>query len=316
MFYNFLNRILIGFFTMFVISFALYVFIVAPGHNNLKINELDRLSQQLQQNDNINYYSGVKNYVFKSYYRWIKGSYKAIKNHSLLSERAMNTFILLSLTMFFTLVISFLVGFYSAIYKDSFLDRGLMFFGTLGIAFPRFLLALLLLWVTIQWFDITAGGFFSTEYLEKEWTLGRLLDFIKHISIPVFVLSIPQISVFARILRNNMIDEINSPYVLVALSKGLSKHYVLIKYPLRLALLPFVSILGYIIPTLVSQSMIVEVILNLPTLGPVILESILKRDGLGYAPVILLFLGFLTVVGSTVSDLLLLFLDKRIKYDN
>ena len=316
MLYNFLNRILIGFFTMFIISFALYIFIVAPGHNNLKINESDRLSEQLQQKDNINHYSGVKNYVFKSYYRWIKGSYKTIKNHYLLRERSINTLILLLLTMFFTLVISFLLGFYSAVYKDSLIDRGLMFFGTLGIAFPSFLLALFLLWVTIQWFDITAGGFFSTKYLDKDWTLGRIVDFTKHISIPVFVLSIPQISVFARILRNNMIDEINSPYVLVALSKGLPYHHVLIKYPLRLALLPFVSILGYIIPTLISQSMIVEVILNLPTLGPVILESILKRDGLGYAPVILLFLGFITVIGTTVSDVLLLLLDKRIRYDD
>tara|TARA_B100000676_G_C17736279_1_gene659048 strand:- start:9 stop:662 length:654 start_codon:yes stop_codon:yes gene_type:complete len=216
--------------------------------------------------------------------------------------------------MFFTLTISFLFGFYSAVFKDSLIDRLLMLFGTIGVALPSFLLALFLLWITIQWFDITAGGFFSTEYLEKNWSLDRVLDFVKHVSIPVFVLSIPQIAVFAKILRNNMIDEMNSPYVLVALSKGLSKHYVLIKYPLRLALLPFISILGYIIPTLISQSMIVEAILNLPTLGPVILESILKRDGLGYAPVILLFLGFITVIGTMLSDILLLLLDRRINY--
>ena len=312
MFYRIINRLLISTFTMFIISLGLYIFIVAPGHKNLNINELDRIHSQLQQTGNANYYSGVNNYVFKSYYRWIKGSYKSIKNHYLLRERSQNTLILLLLTMFFTLTISFLFGFYSAVFKDSLIDRLLMLFGTIGVALPSFLLALFLLWITIQWFDITAGGFFSTEYLEKNWSLDRVLDFVKHVSIPVFVLSIPQIAVFAKILRNNMIDEMNSPYVLVALSKGLSKHYVLIKYPLRLALLPFISILGYIIPTLISQSMIVEAILNLPTLGPVILESILKRDGLGYAPVILLFLGFITVIGTMLSDILLLLLDRRI----
>ncbi|MBN18106.1 MAG: hypothetical protein CL758_01280 [Chloroflexi bacterium] len=314
MFYRIINRLLISTFTMFIISLGLYIFIVAPGHKNLNINELDRIHSQLQQTGNANYYSGVNNYVFKSYYRWIKGSYKSIKNHYLLRERSQNTLILLLLTMFFTLTISFLFGFYSAVFKDSLIDRLLMLFGTIGVALPSFLLALFLLWITIQWFDITAGGFFSTEYLEKNWSLDRVLDFVKHVSIPVFVLSIPQIAVFAKILRNNMIDEMNSPYVLVALSKGLSKHYVLIKYPLRLALLPFISILGYIIPTLISQSMIVEAILNLPTLGPVILESILKRDGLGYAPVILLFLGFITVIGTMLSDILLLLLDRRINY--
>ena len=314
MFYRIINRLLISTFTMFIISLGLYIFIVAPGHKNLNINELDRIHSQLQQTGNANYYSGVNNYVFKSYYRWIKGSYKSIKNHYLLRERSQNTLILLLLTMFFTLTISFLFGFYSAVFKDSLIDRLLMLFGTIGVALPSFLLALFLLWITIQWFDITAGGFFSTEYLEKNWSLDRVLDFVKHVSIPVFVLSIPQIAVFAKILRNNMIDEMNSPYVLVALSKGLPKHYVFMKYPLRLALLPFISILGYIIPTLISQSMIVEAILNLPTLGPVILESILKRDGLGYAPVILLFLGFITVIGTMLSDILLLLLDRRINY--
>jgi len=320
MLYSLVNRILLGLFTLFIISFALYVFIVSPGLKNLKINELDRLAKQIHQKEdtinpknNVNYYAGVKNYVFKSYYIWIKGSYNLIRNHPTLSEKAINTLILLSLTMLFILVISFVFGFYSAIYKDSLVDRLLMFFGTLGIAFPSFLLALALLWITIEWFEITAGGFFSTNYLDKSWTIGRLVDFLKHISIPIFVLSIPQIAVFSRILRNNLIDEINSPYVMVALSKGLAMHYVILKYPFRMALLPFVSILGYLIPTLISQSMIVEAILNLPTLGPVILESILKRDGLGYAPVILLFLAFITVIGTMISDLLLLFLDKRIK---
>ena len=176
MFYRIINRLLISTFTMFIISLGLYIFIVAPVLKNLNINELDRIHSQLQQTGNANYYSGVNNYVFKSYYRWIKGSYKSIKNHYLLRERSQNTLILLLLTMFFTLTISFLFGFYSAVFKDSIIDRLLMLFGTIGVALPSFLLALFLLWITIQWFDITAGGFFSTEYLEKNWSFDRVLD--------------------------------------------------------------------------------------------------------------------------------------------
>ena len=216
----------------------------------------------------------------------------------------------------FTIVITWVfaipIGIYSAVRQNSLGDYIFTFIGFTGLAVPDFLLGLVLMYVFFAYFDHSVGGIFSGEYLGAPWSVGRVMDMLQHLIIPGIVLGTAGTAGLIRIMRNNLLDELSKPYVVTARAKGLPGWRVIVKYPLRLAINPFISGIGGMLPGLVSGSAIVSIVLGLPTLGPVLLEATMVQDGPLLAAGILM-LSALTVVGTLISDLLLVVVDPRIK---
>ena len=228
-------------------------------------------------------------------------------------ERLLMTIILAGTTALFAWGLSIPIGIYSAVRQHSIEDYTFTFIGFLGLAVPDFLLALWLLWITFTYFpDITIGGLFSPEYIEAPWSFARLIDLAKHLWIAAFVVGSAGTAALIRVMRANLLDELNKPYVVTARAKGLPEWKVILKYPVRLALNPLVSTLGYLLPVLMSGSVIVSVVLGLPTEGPLLLRALLAED-LFVSAAIVMLLGTLTVIGTLLSDILLGILDPRIR---
>jgi peptide/nickel transport system permease protein len=208
--------------------------------------------------------------------------------------------------------VAFPVGIYSAIRQYSPGDYVFTFLSFVGLGVPSFLLALVVMWFAFSRFGITVGGLFSPEYANSQWNLGRLVDFAQHLWIPMLVLGIGGTAGLIRIMRANLLDELQRPYVDTARAKGLEERTLLLKYPVRMALNPIVSTVGWTLPGLVSGSVIVSVVLNLPTTGPLLLNALLSQD-MYLAGAIVLLLSILTVLGTLISDVMLATLDPRIR---
>jgi peptide/nickel transport system permease protein len=231
----------------------------------------------------------------------------------IVSERLLMTVILAGTTALFAWGLSIPIGIYSAVRQHSIEDYTFTFIGFLGLAVPDFLLALWLLWITFTYFpDLSIGGLFSPEYLEAPWSIARIVDLAKHLWIAAFVVGTAGTAALIRVMRANLLDELNKPYVVTARAKGLPEWKVVLKYPVRLALNPLVSTLGYLLPVLMSGSVIVSVVLGLPTEGPLLLRALLAED-LFVSAAIVMLLGTLTVIGTLLSDILLGILDPRIR---
>lgn len=205
------------------------------------------------------------------------------------------------------------IGIYVAVKKYSLGDYLATIAGFIGLAIPNFLLALLLMYLSFVWFGTTIGGLFSSEFENARWSLPRIWDFLSHAWAPILVLATAGTAELIRILRANLLDELKKPYVTTARAKGLSEWKVILKYPVRVALNPLVSTIGWLLPALVSSSVIVSVVLNLPTAGPLLLRSLTSQD-MYLAGAIIMLLGVLTVIGTLISDLLLAWIDPRIRY--
>ena len=231
----------------------------------------------------------------------------------IISERLLLTVILAGTTALFAWALSIPIGIYSAVRQHSIEDYTFTFIGFLGLAVPDFLLALWLLWITFAYFpDLSIGGLFSPEYLEASWSIARVVDLAKHLWIAAFVVGTASTAALIRVMRANLLDELNKPYVVTARAKGLPEWKLILKYPVRMALNPLVSTLGYLLPVLMSGSVIVSVVLSLPTEGPLLLRALLTED-LFVSAAIVLLLGTLTVIGTLLSDILLAILDPRIR---
>jgi len=231
----------------------------------------------------------------------------------IITERLLMTVILAGTTALIAWGLSIPIGIYPAVRQHSFEDYTFTFLGFLGLAVPDFLLALWLLWITFAYFpDISIGGLFSPEYIEAPWSFARVVDLAKHLWIAAFVVGSAGTASLIRVMRANLLDELNKPYVVTARAKGLPEWKVILKYPVRLALNPLVSTLGYLLPVLMSGSVIVSVVLGLPTEGPLLLRALLAED-LFVSAAIVMLLGTLTVIGTLLSDILLGILDPRIR---
>ena len=196
----------------------------------------------------------------------------------------------------------------------SVLDYIFTFFGFIGVAIPSFLLALILLVVAFAQFGMSVGGLFSPGFEEAPWSWAKIVDLMQHIWIPVFVLGLGGTASLIRIMRANLLDELHKPYVTTARLKGQSEFTLLMRYPVRVALNPFVSTLGWTLPQLVSGSTIVAVVLSLPLTGPMMLQALVSQD-MYLAGSLILILSVLTVIGTLISDILLAWLDPRIRLD-
>ena len=218
-------------------------------------------------------------------------------------------------TILFTWAVALPTGIYSAVRQYSIGDYILTFFGFIGMCVPGFLLALILIHLSSEWFGIKVSGLFSAEFAgQAGWSWAKFIDLLKHIWVPVLVLGVGGTAGMIRVMRGNLLDELRKPYVTTARAKGVRPLRLLLKYPVRLALNPFISGIGAIFPQLVSGGAIVAMVLSLPTVGPLMLSALMAQD-MYLAGSMLMVLSALGVFGTLVSDLLLLMLDPRIRME-
>jgi peptide/nickel transport system permease protein len=193
-------------------------------------------------------------------------------------------------------------------------DYFFTFVGFLGLALPNFLLALVVLYIGFVFFGANVGGLFSPEYADAPYSWAKILDLLHHLWLPSIILAVAGTAQLIRVLRANLLDELRKPYVVTARAKGLAAWRIIMKYPLRVALNPLVSTIGYLLPLIVSGSIIISVVMSLPTVGPLLLKALLAQD-MFLAGTIILLIGVMTVIGTFISDLLLAWIDPRIKLE-
>jgi peptide/nickel transport system permease protein len=271
-----------------------------------QLRELYGLNQPVY----IQYYKWMRNILTKGEFGW---SFVYRRDAvELITERMPMTFALSFSSFILVWVIALPIGIYSAVNQYSIGDYFFTFLGFIGLAVPSFLLALVFLFVSQRYFDQAMIGLFSPEFADAPWSWAKLLDMFKHLWIPVLLIGLGGTAGLIRTMRANLLDELNKPYVETARSKGLTETKLLIKYPLRHALNPFISTIGWTLPGLIAGEVIVAIVLNLPTSGPV-LYSALQQQDMYVAAGFILLLSVLTVIGTFVSDVLLAMLDPRIR---
>ncbi len=266
---------------------------------------------------------GLNDPIYIQYWKWISGiifsgdfgySFQWKRPVSELIWGQLGFTLLLSIsTLLFVWVVSFPIGILSAVRQYSKTDYLFTFVGFIGLAIPNFLLALVLMYVGFKYFGQSVGGLFSPEYAEAAWSWSKIGDLLSHLWIPIVVIGTAKTAELIRIMRANLLDELNKPYVATARSKGMRESRLLLKYPIRIALNPFVSTIGWVLPSLISGAVITSVVLNLPTTGPILLSALRSQD-MYLAGSFILMLSTLTVVGTLISDLLLARLDPRIRF--
>ena len=235
-------------------------------------------------------------------------------NAELIGERLVLTVVLALFAFAITWIVAVPAGIYSAMHPRSVVDYLLTVLNYVGVATPNFMLALVLMWGAFAYFGLSVTGLFSSDFVEAPWSWARVLDLLKHVWLPAVVLGVAGTARLTRVMRANLLDELHKPYVTTARAKGLSEWRLVLRYPARLALNPLVSTIGWYLPLLFSGSLIVATVMNLPNIGPLLLRALINQD-MYLAGSILLIYCFLTIVGTLISDILLAWLDPRIRLD-
>ncbi|MBV7336477.1 ABC transporter permease [Chloroflexi bacterium TSY] len=308
-----------------VVSIVSFVLIQAPPGNFLDdyINQLRAQGEQvdLAEIENLKRRYGLDQPMYVQYWKWMRGVVqwdfgvsiewrKPI--NQLIGQRLMLTLLLGVFTILFTWTLAIPIGILSAVRQYSWLDYIFTFLSYIGVGTPNFLLALVLMWVAFSNFGLKITGLFSDEYIMAPWSFAKFWDMLKHIWVPMVILGTDGTARFTRIMRANLLDELNKPYVETARAKGLTESQVVLKYPTRIALNPFISTVGWALPQLFSGSLIVATVLSLPTVGPLLLRALLSQD-MYLAGSIVLILSVLTLIGTLISDILLAITDPRIR---
>jgi peptide/nickel transport system permease protein len=229
-----------------------------------------------------------------------------------LGDRLWLTVVVSLAAIFLTWGIALPIGIYSAVRQYSMADYAFTLIGFVGLAVPNFLLALIIMYFGFVLLDLNVGGLFSAEYQLAPWSWGKVMDLMAHLPLPALILALAGTAQLIRIMRANLLDELRRPYVATARARGLAEWRVIVKYPVRAALNPFASTIGYLLPFVVSGSIVVSLVLSLPTVGPLLLRALVAQD-MFLAGTIVLLLGVLTVVGTFISDLILMWIDPRIR---
>jgi peptide/nickel transport system permease protein len=273
--------------------------------------------------ENLREFYGINRPLYVQYGKWINQIAHGNLGYSfefglpvndVIGERLILTMILALVTVVFIWIVAIPIGIFSAVQQYSIWDHTFTFFGFIGLAVPDFLLALIMMYMSFVLFDFSIGGLFSPDYVAVGWSLGRVWDLMRHMVIPVIILGTSGTATLIRITRANLLDELRKPYVATARAKGLPEWKLVLKYPVRLALNPAVSLTAYILPFLVSGSIVVSVVLGLPTVGPILLKALVAQD-MFLAGAIILIIGWMTVVGTFFSDLLLVLIDPRVRFE-
>jgi len=261
--------------------------------------------------------------VYAQYFKWMWNMFHGDFGKSfqwnmpvseLIGERLMLTVTISILTLLFTYVVAIPIGIYSATHQYSIGDYSFTIFGFAGLATPNFLLALILMFVFYKYFGLSAGGLFSIEYALAPWSVGKVIDMLKHLPIPIIVIGTAGTAELIRIMRGCLLDELRKQYVITARAKGVSERTLLFKYPVRIAINPIISTIGWTLPRVISGETITAIVLSLPTTGPLLFRALLSQD-MYLAGSTIMFLTFLTVIGTLISDILLVWIDPRIRYE-
>lgn len=266
---------------------------------------------------------GLDQPVYMRFFKWasgilLEGDFGISLNWnrpvgSLIWNRLGLTFVLSLSALVIHWLIAFPIGIYSAVRRYSIGDYLFTTLAFISAALPHFLIALVLLYVLFITTGQNFGGLTSTQYADAPWSWAKLWDMMKHVSVALFILGFLGSAHLLRIMRANVLDELNKPYVTTARAKGLAERKVILKYPVRVALNPFVSTIGWSLPGLISGTTITSIVLGLPTTGPLLLRALQAQD-MYLAGSFLLILSVLTVIGTAISDILLAWLDPRIRY--
>ena len=261
--------------------------------------------------------------AYERYFKWMWGLFHGDLGKSFLYDRPVSTVIgerlvltvtISICTILLTWLIAIPVGIYSATHQYSVFDYTFTFIGFIGLATPPFLLALLAMYLAFDWFGLSITGLFSDEYTTKPWSLGKVLDMFKHIWLPALIIGGSGTAGLIRVLRGCLLDELRKQYVITARAKGLGESRLIFKYPVRVAVNPLLSTIGWMLPGIISGETIVGIVFNLPTIGPMLLTA-LKSQDMYLAGSFIMILSALTVIGTLISDILLAWSDPRIRYD-
>lgn len=290
-----------------------YLANLASGGSSIRQEQVDALKLQF----------GLDQPIYVQYWLWIQNLARGDlgmsleyqrPNLELIGERLWLTIFLALFAFVITWVVAIPAGIYSATHPNSILDYVFTVLNYVGVATPNFMLALILMWIAFANFGLSVTGLFSPDYEQAPWSMARVVDLLKHIWLPAIVLGIAGTARLTRIMRANLMDELNKPYVTTARAKGLSEWKLVWKYPVRLAVNPLVSTIGWYLPQLFSGSLIVATVMNLPNIGPLLLRSLIQQD-MYLAGSILLIYCFLTIIGTLISDILLAVIDPRIRME-
>jgi peptide/nickel transport system permease protein len=322
------RRALLAVFTVWAISALAFAIIQLPPGDYVSsyIAQMASMgsvvSDEEAQNLRIQY--GLGQPIYIQYLKWMKlvvqgdfGTSMEWKRPvtEVIGDRLWLTMVVSVAALILTWVLALPIGIYSAVRQYSPGDYVATFIGFIGLAVPNFLLALVILYFGFTLFNANVGGLFTPELQDAPWTLEKVWDLLKHLPIPALILGLAGTAQQIRIMRANLLDELRKPYVVTARSKGLSELRVILKYPVRVALNPFASTIGYTLPYIVSGSIIVSLVLGLPTVGPLLLKALIAQD-MFLAGTIVLMLGVMTVIGTLISDILLVWIDPRIRLED
>ncbi len=324
----FIRRLVSAIITIWAISLISFIIIQLPPGDYISayvaVLESTGTLVSADEADALRDQYGLNQPFFVQYFKWL---YRAVAKWNfgvameyqrpvldVIGDRLGLTVALTFVTIVFTWILAIPIGIYSAIRQYSIGDYGFTFIGFIGLAVPNFLLALIVLYIGFAYFGASVGGLFSPEHVNAPYNLAKILDLLDHLWLPAFILAISGTAHLIRILRANLLDELRKPYVVTARSKGLREWKLVMKYPVRVALNPLISTVGYLLPLIVSGSIIISVVMSLPTLGPLLLKSLLAQD-MFLAGTIILMIGVLTVIGTFISDLLLAWVDPRIRLE-
>lgn len=259
----------------------------------------------------VRYFNWVRGIVTKSY--WGRSLQWNKPVHEILNERIPMTIIISFMALIFSWLIAVPIGIYSATHQYSVLDYVFTFIGFIGLATPGFLLALLLAWLIFTNFNFSPLGLFEQKYMDAPWSTAKFLDLLKHLILPLILVGLGNTGGTIRTVRNNLLDELNKQYVITARAKGMSEWKLVLKYPVRMAINPLLSTVSWVLPGLVSGSILIEIVLSLQTIGPVLLRATMSQD-MYLAGSVVLILSALTVVGALIGDILLALVDPRIRF--
>jgi len=261
--------------------------------------------------------------IYLQYFKWVWGMFHGDFGRSfqwnkpvsdLLAERLPLTVAISLFTLVFTYIVAIPIGIYSATHQYSVGDYAFTVVGFAGLATPNFLFALILMFMFYKYFGLSVGGLFSPEYQDAAWSVGRFIDMLKHLPIPIIVIGTAGTAGLIRVMRGCLLDELRKQYVITARAKGVGEMTLLFKYPVKVAINPIISTIGWTLPGIVSGETITAIVLNLPTTGPLLFSALTFQD-MYLAGSTVMFQCFLTVIGTFISDVLLIWVDPRIRYE-
>ena len=319
------HRILIMIPTLLAISFVVFVIIQLPPGDYLEtyIAELQSQGEAVdpQKIEFLRQQYGLDRPFLEQYALWVWGLVQGDMGYSfehelpvteVVGDRLWLTFLVAFTTILFTYAVSFPIGIYSAVRQYSIGDYALTFIGFLGLATPNFLLALVLLYLANVWFGTSIGGLMDEQFIDQPWSWAKIGSILEHLWVPVVVIGTSGTAGMIRRLRANLLDELQKQYVITGRAKGVGPAKLLLKYPLRLAINPFIADIGSILPQVVSGAVLVSVVLDLPTTGQMLVQALRSQD-MYLAGSFLMFQALLVVIGVFLSDLALAALDPRIR---